>query len=86
MRKKWKKEAEERERKLRRLARTFTALGLDLAMGKVEPDQAAKWLRVLSLHIQMPREAMIWSATWTWFEAESKSLREYMESKGFYDD
>lgn len=52
-------------------------IGEDLALGKLESDQVAKWLRILSLRIRMTREDWIKSATFHWLEDEVQALASY---------
>lgn len=52
-------------------------IGEDLAVGKLESDQVAKWLRILSLRVQTTRRDWIHSARYTWLATEVDALRDY---------
>lgn len=60
-----------------RLAETMYRIGEDLAKGKLEPDQAAKWIRLISLRIRFGKRGMLRSATWNWLDQEVRALNAY---------
>lgn len=62
-------------------ASTLTNIGRDLATGRLESDQVSKWLRILSMEVQMNKEIWLHAATLTWLPEEREALRQYREGK-----
>lgn len=62
-------------------AATLLQLGLDVSTGKIPPDQAGRWLRILSLEVRMSKAEWIRSATWPWFEDERRHLAAYRKEQ-----